>query len=166
MVLSRGGRVRGGGWLLVHLLHHCGMRAVPQFSLSISPFADGSIWEWNVLWHWVVLHRPPSPKTLCSVHVVVNICHTEIYIYDLCSSKWHPGSTTLMEEYAQLSSKGPEALFSHQPHSAAYWLWPLYNRTGSTVGRQISSWICVYIKHCSNSHELWLCRGKGKNLMV
>lgn len=135
------------------------------FSLCISLFACVSIWEWNVPWHWMGLHMCPLPKTLCSGYVVVNICYIEIYIYNLCSSKWHPVSTTLMGEYAQFSSKDLEAV-SHQPCSVADCLWPWYSRVGSMVGGQISHCIYICTEHCSSSYELWLCRGKGESLTV
>ena len=85
-----------------------------------------SIWEWNALWHRAGLLKPPLPKTLCSGHLVVRVCCVEMDINDLCPWKGHPGSTTLMGEYAQLSSKGPEALASHQPCSVAGYLWSQY----------------------------------------
>lgn len=165
-VLSRG---RRAGWhgltfsAFAVIFRNEGSASV--FSLSVSLFAHVSIWEWNVFWHWMGLHMCPLLKTLCSGYVVVNICYIEIYIYNLFSSKWHPVSITLLGEYAQFSSKGPEAV-SHQPSSVADCLWPWYSRVGSMVGAQISPFICAYTEHCSSSYELWLCRGKGESLMV
>lgn len=153
MLGGRGGRTSGLGWLGVHFLNHSGMRGVPLLSPFIcpSPLCHGIAWCLNLGMEHALA---PLSNNLCSGHMVVNVCYIG---RDCCFSKWHSDSITLMGEYAQLSSIFLTILVSHHPCSEAYWLCPQNSRTGSMVGGQISSWIWVYIQHCSNSYELWCC---------
>lgn len=130
-VLMRKGFEQGRGnkrprLILRAFAYHSGMRAVPLFSPVVGCHCYG--WAWclnlgvNMLWHCWGYTSLPCPRPCSRTHGGERSLYWK-GTYDLCSSKWHPRSTTLMEEYVELSRKGPEVIASHQPCSAAGWLW-------------------------------------------